>query len=89
MQIYLLFFVLCIEILSITIASYARKWRLVDLLCIGFVLAYPLRLRVRMALSTASTVTPTSAKTAIHMLAHPMVANTSTATLTPMAKIAF
>ena len=37
-----------------------------------------------MAFNTASTVTPTSAKTAIHMVPRPMVARISTATFTPM-----
>ena len=39
-----------------------------------------------MALRTARTVTPTSAKTAIHMVARPRAASTSTATLMPTAK---
>ena len=43
----------------------------------------------RMALSTAKTVTPTSAKTAIHMVAIPKAANKSTAILTPMANHTF
>ena len=41
------------------------------------------------ALSTANTVTPTSAKTAIHIVPKPMVASNSTATLTPMANDTF
>ena len=40
--------------------------------------------RARIAFSTASTVTPTSANTAIHMVATPTAANTSTASLMPM-----
>ena len=45
--------------------------------------------KARMAFSTANTVTPTSANTAIHMVAHPKVANSKTAIFTPMAKPAF
>ena len=41
--------------------------------------------KARRALSTASTITPTSAKTAIHMEANPKVASMSTSTLTPVS----
>jgi len=49
----------------------------------------PYALNARMALRTARTVTPTSAKTASHMVARPKVARMSTATLTPMANQTF
>ena len=42
-----------------------------------------------MALRMASTSTPTSAKTAIHMLASPVAPSTSTSALTARAKITF
>ena len=42
-----------------------------------------------MALSTARTVTPTSAKTAIHIVPSPKAAKRSTAIFTPMAKTTF
>ncbi len=43
----------------------------------------------RIALSTASTVTPTSAKTAIHIVAKPRAASSSTAIFTPRANHTF
>ena len=42
-----------------------------------------------MAFRTARTVTPTSAKTASHMVASPTTASSRTATFTPMAKTMF
>lgn len=45
--------------------------------------------KARIALSTARTVTPTSAKTAIHIVATPSRARSSTSTLMPMANQAF
>ena len=42
-----------------------------------------------MALRTARTVTPTSAKTAIHMVARPSTASRSTSTLMPIANAMF
>ena len=45
--------------------------------------------RVRMALITAMTVTPTSANTAIHMVASPSAARSSTSNLTAMANTTF
>ena len=51
--------------------------------------AYLTGRKARIALSTARTVTPTSAKTAIHIVATPSRARSSTNTLIPMANQAF